>query len=128
MKYLGLLVGFVDCPVAEKDVWVLKNATEKDIQNLLASHVLQLFFVSIDGTVAFPLGFFPTKGISTEWLVLKYCQWKNLLKEHGIDIVWSSSDGAVGAGFVHQMKETYDGKYWHIYDYVHMVKNLRNEM
>ena len=113
-------------------------ATENSIDELLsnppplAKHVIVYFFVSVDGSITAPIGYFPTVGISTSEAV-EHCH-KAILLFAGDDlsspkvrIKFGSSDGFSGAkAFVQQMAELHPN-YQHIFNYVHTTKGCQNK-
>jgi hypothetical protein len=57
--------GLARGPVAERDIDSVK---EEDVEKGLAKKVMQLFWVSLDGSVAFPIGYYPTRGATANWM------------------------------------------------------------
>jgi hypothetical protein len=90
----------------------------------LQKKVLQVFFVSLDGTISLPLCFFPTTGSSGSSVFQKLSPLMSSFAEHGIEITWGSSDGFSGSSdFVRKMHLSFP-QYAHVFDYIHILKNL----
>jgi len=68
VKHLGMLVGLVDGPILEKDVSSIKEDT---IFCRLATKVLSIYIVTLDGQAALPLCTLPTNGITGDVLATK---------------------------------------------------------
>lgn len=88
---------------------------------------MQFFFVSTDRTVAMPIGFCITTGVTAQWLVDRFLEIIRLFSPQ-VEITWGSTDGFAGSRtFVNLMRQSHP-KYRHIFDYVHVVKLLRNAL
>eukprot|EP00733_Pompholyxophrys_punicea_P000564 Pompholyxophrys_punicea_v1_NODE_168_length_3036_cov_10.830594.p2 type:complete len:220 gc:universal NODE_168_length_3036_cov_10.830594:1441-2100(+) len=122
------LVGKVTGPVYEIDVnqhnWFPNTA-----RATLASHVAQIFLVSSDGATSLPLGFVPTTAITGEQLYKLTCRIRKLFSEsRNVRLRSGSSDGFVtNVSFLKLMQKEIE-PYWHFFDYIHIIKNLRNRL
>lgn len=101
-----------------------------DINDQLATHVLQIFFISTDGTISIPLGFIPMKGMNGEQafkIINPIIEaFKNATEP--VDIVWGSSDGILTHhNLIDKIKKS-GKRYFHIFDSLHIIKNLRNAL
>jgi len=126
LKRTGRLIGF-STPVSERNIKTFLEQHKKP-EERIAKKVFQVFFVSLDGTISLPLCFYPTTGASGQWVFSTVSTLLLSFKEYGIDIVWGSSDGFSGSSdFIKKMSTKFP-QYSHIFDYVHVVKNLRNTL
>jgi hypothetical protein len=126
LQHTGCLIGF-DVPVLEKNVRTFLDQN-KQPENCIAKKVLQVFFVSLDGTISLPLCFFPTTGSSGSSVFQKLSPLMSSFAEHGIEITWGSSDGFSGSSdFVRKMHLSFP-QYAHVFDYIHILKNLQNTL
>lgn len=127
-KFDGRIIGGVDL-IPESKVFELR---ESDIPNLLATHIMQIFLVSTDMRVTVPLGYFPTNGVSSQWLFNKISILVDQFLSFQVNINWTSSDGFKQASEFKIKMEAFMKekkiKYYHIYDYVHVLKNMRNNL
>eukprot|EP00733_Pompholyxophrys_punicea_P000341 Pompholyxophrys_punicea_v1_NODE_87_length_3649_cov_61.360879.p1 type:complete len:131 gc:universal NODE_87_length_3649_cov_61.360879:575-183(-) len=106
------LVGRVAGPIYEKDIdnhdW---NANK--MYPSLATHIMQIFIVTSDGTVSIPLGFVPTTAISGDALHQLVRRVVTIFSENGDrELIWGSTNGfATNHTFMKLMsKETF---VWH---------------
>lgn len=65
LEHLGCIVGLVDGPIAEKDI---EKMDEKAIPKMLATKIMMIHLVTIDGKASIPVGFFATNGATAVWL------------------------------------------------------------
>jgi hypothetical protein len=80
--------------------------------------------VAFDGSVSLPLCYLPTTGATGNWTFRSVDKIISDFGQCGVSIMWGSSDGFIGSlDFVKKMKRHHPG-YHHVFDYVHMVKNL----
>lgn len=121
------LVGKWDSAIPEKGVeshdWLNMNAQ-------LATHVLQLFLVSLDGTASYPFAFLPMREISgqkmfeiVKSLIQTFAQTPNALR-----ICATSSDAFISnQKYLDLLEKKFPGVH-HFFDPLHLVKNLRNSI
>ena len=123
------LLGRTKGPIAEKEVqtqdWV-------DMMSQLATHALQFFLVSLDGTFSDPIGFFPTHGVQVELLMRIFDYLEATLRvdmgDKAISLCATISDAFVSNGkFMAEMKSKHPSVP-HLFDALHNVKNLRNSI
>lgn len=124
------IVGLAKHPIpiellTEEEVARLTKDLEENSEQKLAKYVFQLFFTSTDGRVTFPLGFFPTSKIDADQMSTIYTDLITRFKKRGILITWGSTDGATQPAWIDDIRKTHPS-YEHIFDYVHLVKILRN--
>jgi hypothetical protein len=65
---MGLIIGTVDGPIAEKDVRTVDKST---IVKKLATKIMMVHVVSLDGKVALPLIHYATTGVEGKWMAEK---------------------------------------------------------
>lgn len=90
MVYLqssGRLIGLTTGEIKTKNIQSYDQSKyEEDFGIKLAKHVLQIFYVSTDARVSFPLAYFPISGLSGEdaFNIISKCI-EELKKCNGID-------------------------------------------
>eukprot|EP00733_Pompholyxophrys_punicea_P000969 Pompholyxophrys_punicea_v1_NODE_394_length_2057_cov_16.152888.p1 type:complete len:443 gc:universal NODE_394_length_2057_cov_16.152888:385-1713(+) len=121
-----VMLGADDGPIYEKDA--RKVDWEEKISKM-ATHILQLFLVSTDGRFSMPLGFVPMAGLNGDKMFGTMLPIFNFFEQtsNPISIDWGSSDG-FSAHSTYLNQEAGFTKYVHIFDPVHVVKNLRNAL
>ncbi len=122
-RIIGLVRGeFPECQVNE--------LSKESIPEKLVTHVMQVFLVSTDSNITIPLGYYPTKSVTGEWLSEKFQSLISSFSKCGAEIHWTSTDGfAQSKEFRENMmkwSKEQNRTYYHIYDYVHVLKNIRN--
>lgn len=125
LRYCGLLVGHVDGPIAEKNV---QQYVGVPMQEKQAKRVLQLFYISFDGTVTWPLAFFPSTGASGQFVFNKFDEIIQGLTSIGFNICWGSTDGFSGCQEFQRLMAVKYPQYHHIFDPLHILKLLRNTL
>eukprot|EP00733_Pompholyxophrys_punicea_P000690 Pompholyxophrys_punicea_v1_NODE_233_length_2631_cov_11.916149.p1 type:complete len:493 gc:universal NODE_233_length_2631_cov_11.916149:347-1825(+) len=115
--------------IAEKDSQKLKHQPISVIRAKLATHVVQIFLTSTDGITCLPLGFLRSSGINGVKMAQLVKHWSNILSSNvnaPVELLWGSTDGfKSNHEFVEKMKK-FDSRYLHFFDYVHILKNVRN--
>jgi hypothetical protein len=119
----------LNIPIPENKIEEFISLSDEEIRKKLVTHVEQFYFVSSCGSFVFPLGFFGTipKANDPNWLFNIYDNYIQLFERNGIRIHWGSTDGGIPFSFIEKMKDKYPD-YRHFFDYVHILKLLRNEM
>ena len=126
------LVGFVD--LESRDV-----AGTENIQDSLATHILQFYFKSVFANFQYPCAYFLTKGISGQMLNRTFWQGVGLLQAYGFTSILTCCDGAAeNRSFmmmncvdetVSQTKNPFsDMPLFFISDPPHLMKKLRNNL
>ena len=126
------LVGFVD--LENRDI-----ASTGNIQESLATHILQFYFKSVFANFQYPCAYFLTKGISGQNLNKTFWQGVGLLQAYGFTTVLTCCDGAAeNRSFmmmncvdetVSQTKNPFSGMpLFFISDPPHLMKKLRNNI
>eukprot|EP00733_Pompholyxophrys_punicea_P001664 Pompholyxophrys_punicea_v1_NODE_921_length_1136_cov_3.724329.p1 type:complete len:292 gc:universal NODE_921_length_1136_cov_3.724329:1037-162(-) len=126
-SFLGSLIGRVDGPFLAQEA--MENWNENEMKMKFASHVLQIFICTTDGQICLPLGYLPTVGISGKELFERVKSWKKKFSEgkYPLELLWGSTDGfSTNHEFLKLMSKEHPSGYYHIFDYVHIIKNLRN--
>jgi hypothetical protein len=118
------IVGLMDNSISVKNIELDLN--ESDLPCFFAKYIFQVFFVSLDGTVCQPLCFFPTKKADYNFTIAKVEMIQKELALKGIEIIGTSSDG--WAGSVPFSKELSNRVMWHVDDYAHALKRMRNSL
>jgi hypothetical protein len=120
LKKTGRIIGLLE-QVKEKDI---DNIREESIPSNEITHVLQFFLISTNSEISLPIGYVGTRNADGD-LVYNYVV-KIIENLKSTEIHWGSSDGASGCKtFIRLMKLKYPN-YIHIFDFVHLVKLLRN--
>src|SRR5262249_2745302 len=115
---------------------IIKDYTLEKLRDAVGSHVLQLFWTSLNGQASIPLGYTVMQGDDPAEMALAIGNAIDKLEVHGIHTVFTSSDGFIGcADFISRMEK------WvkehptrsnlplvHVFDYVHILKCLRNRL
>ena len=128
-KHSGVLIGLVDGPLYEKDV---RKQNWVHVKSKIATHVLQFFFTTSDGGTCFPIGYIPTHGLNGKFLFQSIMDMKRRFEDPSsgdpIKINWTSSDGfSSNRAFLQMMKKNHI-EVKHVFDYVHLLKNIRNAL
>eukprot|EP00733_Pompholyxophrys_punicea_P000492 Pompholyxophrys_punicea_v1_NODE_140_length_3249_cov_4.736068.p1 type:complete len:271 gc:universal NODE_140_length_3249_cov_4.736068:2360-1548(-) len=123
----GGLIGLVDGFVAEKDVSDHRHDWNPPVARArLATHVLQVFIASTDGSICLPLGFLPTRTMNGKDLVPVVQNWISQFQKETVVLAWGATDGIrSNQTFFSKMQKT-NPTYLHFFDYVHVLKNFRN--
>jgi len=125
-----VLYGLRDNVIDFENLQQYWNMDSTTLKKLFASKMMMMFVVSTDGLTTLPLCYFPTSSTTPEYIAKKFQDACEILSKEGIDIIWGSSDGwDTRLIFVNNMKRYNALKglpYHHFFDYVHLVKNLRN--
>lgn len=115
----------------------IEKYTLDQLRDMVGSHVLQLFWTSLDGRASVPIGYIVTQGDDPGEIASAVSTAIDALSKHGIQTVFTSSDGFIGcADFVRRMHEwaashptrPKDLPFVHVFDYVHVLKCLRNRL
>ena len=121
------LIGKVSSPILENQA---KSEDWLNMNKDLATHVIQFFLVSIDGAASVPIGFHPMVSISGEKVF-------NLIKPlldqlqtapHALEVVATSSDAFPSNNKLIELLQKKGFKSVHLFDPLHLVKNLRNNI
>jgi len=126
VDFLNIVVGKVDGPIPFKDIDPLENINAGTTNPTLAKKVLQIFFVSSDGSCCLPLGFKPSTGIKAEELAEIFGGLIGQFEEHGVNISWGSTDGLSSNVAFEKLMKAIKPDYIHIFDVSHIEKNLRS--
>jgi len=120
------IIGLAEGAVKEKEISSLQK---EDIKDRLATHILKAYFVSTDGKVSIPIGFLPMKGMNGKKAYSYLREAIEYLKRahDPIEIHWGSSDGIISHGELIKSMKKY-GNYNHVFDPLHLIKNLRNAL
>ena len=124
LKSSARLIGSTFGVVAEKDIEQL-NAIG-DLHNHLGKKILQIFFMSSNGSVCLPLAFFLSTGTTSIWMHGIIVQCIEKLHQHGVVITWGCSDMFSGCVEYIQLVTASYPDYKHIFDCTHWVKLGRN--
>eukprot|EP00733_Pompholyxophrys_punicea_P000230 Pompholyxophrys_punicea_v1_NODE_46_length_4478_cov_10.250283.p1 type:complete len:811 gc:universal NODE_46_length_4478_cov_10.250283:1622-4054(+) len=92
----------------------------------LATHILQLFISSTDGTVCLLIGYIPTRTITGKEMTPLVRKWIALFSREGVDLAWGATDGFRSNHTFVTMMSKVNPTYTHFFDYVHLLKNFRN--
>jgi len=126
-KRQGLLIGLINGLVKERDV---DTVNILNLLQQLGKKVLQIFFISSDGSISVPLCYYLTKELDGEKLAKIYMSIRAKFLECDKTFImnWSASDGFPQAEkFINLMKQLLPGHY-HFYDYGHAAKGIRNSL
>lgn len=94
----------------------------------LGTHIMQVFFTPINGWGTWPIDYFVTSGFTKEELVSRIEGLTWILRQAGLLVVGTSSDGGGPIlDALNELRSVYG--YWiHIFDYSHLLKLLRNTL
>ena len=115
----------------------IKKHTLEQLRDMVGTHVLQLFWTSLDGRASMPIGYIVTQGDDPAETAAAISMAIETLAQHGIQTVFTSSDGFIGcADFVRRMEawaaahptRPKDLPLVHVFDYVHVLKCIRNRL
>eukprot|EP00733_Pompholyxophrys_punicea_P000753 Pompholyxophrys_punicea_v1_NODE_265_length_2478_cov_92.556748.p1 type:complete len:635 gc:universal NODE_265_length_2478_cov_92.556748:567-2471(+) len=129
-RFSGSLIGKVSGPVAENKAKDL-DWDVNQVRPQLASHVMQIFVANTNGTAFIPLGFLPTISMKGQQIYDLVHRLKKKFSEgkNPVSIIWGSTDGfSNNHEFLKLLEKDQDknSKYCHFFDYVHIMKNIRN--
>lgn len=136
--HLGVLVGAVSGDDGSSGAIPYNNLdkyTAAKLLNLAGQQVLQFFCTSADGTLSVPVGYVVQHGDSPEIAFSAIQEIVTKLDKVGIQTVFTSSDGWIGVDSYMTKLAKYSEKrvveekkapISHIFDYTHLLKNLRN--
>ena len=125
LKSTGRILGLVLGELFEENIheFLLQN---EDILSLIGKTVMQVFFISTNGLVSIPIWYFLSNKTTGESVFNQIKEIVNELKKQEINITWGSSDGFTSSRqYILKMKENFNS-YHHVYNYVHILKLLRN--
>eukprot|EP01117_Protostelium_nocturnum_P014735 TRINITY_DN563_c0_g1_i3.p1 TRINITY_DN563_c0_g1~~TRINITY_DN563_c0_g1_i3.p1 ORF type:complete len:1226 (+),score=205.76 TRINITY_DN563_c0_g1_i3:970-4647(+) len=129
-RHRNQLYGLSSGPITAENMETYSSLSEQDFRSRFASKVLMVFFVSCDGSITIPIGCFPRSKHDKNPTVTSIKSTIDELEKNHIGIIWGSSDGwDTNLSFVKQIEEHCQSKgcsYYHIFDYIHLVKNGRN--
>jgi hypothetical protein len=97
-----------------------------------ATHIMQVFLTSTDGETCVPLGFVPTRTITGKEMFTCVKDWITVLSssDKPVQLIWGATDGFRSNHTFLKLMEQWVNKnkrtYYHFFDYVHVLKNLRN--
>lgn len=74
-----MLVGCIDGPIFEKNI--SQEFDESKILPRLATKVMRLFLVSLDGTIGIPFHFYATSNVSGSTLIQEFDKLKGLFQK-----------------------------------------------
>lgn len=122
-KDTGEVLGLAESaiPICEID-----EEVEEDLPRRFAKYIFQVFFVSLDGKLCQPLCFYPTVKATFDWTTTKVNQIIEILSSQGVQIVGTSSDGWSGSVLFSEYLAKLQK--WHVDDFVHSVKRMRNSL
>ena len=80
-------------PISEKNIEDLKEA---DIEDGIATKIMQVYFVTLAGSACSPVGHFMTNGLSAEKMKKIFNDISESFKKEGFQIVGGSTDGFSG--------------------------------
>lgn len=115
----------------------IKKHTLEQLRDMVGTHVLQLFWTSLDGKASMPIGYIVTQGDDPAETAGAVSTAIDALAQHGIQTVFTSSDGFIGcAEFIRRMDawasahptRPKDLPLVHVFDYVHVLKCIRNRL
>jgi DNA polymerase III epsilon subunit-like protein len=121
------LIGKVNGPIAEKSAkrenWIGMNSE-------LATHVIQFFLVSIDGAASVPIGFYPMVSINGEKVFNLISPLLEQLQAgpQALEVVATASDAFPSNAKLIELLKKKGFKIVHLFDPLHLVKNMRNNI
>jgi len=121
------LIGLSQGSISEKEAKLFRS---EEIKQGLATHILQLFFVSTDGNISLPLGFFLVNSLNGHKMFAKMRTIMTKLKQgaYPVEVEWTSSDGfRFHNTFLNSLRADVPS-HLHFFDVVHILKNLRNSL
>jgi len=119
----GLVGLVVDC--YEKNISAFVELHKEDqIYKKLATEVMQIMLISIDGKCATPLSFIYTRKANQKVTKDYFIQLIKLERE-GINVIGGTTDGYLDTSFQGSMNKEYK-EYLHFYDFIHLLKRFRN--
>jgi len=120
----GLVGLVVDC--YEKNISAFVELHKEDqIYKKLATEVMQIMLISIDGKCATPLSFIYTRKANQKVTKDYFIQLIKLLEREGINVIGGTTDGYLDTSFQGSMNKKYK-EYLHFYDFIHLLKRFRN--
>lgn len=121
------LIGKVSGPIPEKDA---EKENWKNMNSMLATHVVQYFLVSLDGAASIPIGFYPMTAVSGEKIFAIVDPILKLIEEGEgpLEVTATASDAFSSNGKLLEMLAAKGRSVIHVFDPLHLLKNMRNNL
>lgn len=114
-----------EAPIAAKDI---NLHHEENLAAKACPYVMTIFYTSMDGEVTVPLGYFPTMKAGEKWCHEHLTVLAARLEARDLKVWGTCSDGFSGSIAFAKAQAALPSPRYHLFDYVHVCKLLRNNL